>query len=975
MELVLFVACTLLMFIIQTHLSYVSANREIDLTYDDMGRILDQVIESSIDMYDSYEMIHAAKAKMAKFYIKNDEDTIYSTTSMKRLNELLDVYNVYITDANGAVKLTAQPSDIKDFSDPDLLDGLFFEKMQDVQGTNTTSSVLYYDTGEADDEDTAITHSLCAAYLKNGDYVIIEDDAERLVKQQTITGSWDLILSRITLARKGFAFCIDSYGTVSGFSESNTDEFMNINELGISMDDLKEGFRGTLNLKGRNYYCGIEYNESYEIYIICAIPTEEITSSVLVVTSVPLFVAFIFMSLQLLYSLMLVGEPREKGPDGKREPLRLFLFRKMAVLLALSFLFTTISSLYPQIMYAMYLQSDSNMREADAIDDLLTRNEDLQKQIRDKYYGDLETLTSLAAKFISNNYSQITRNDLGTIAKNLGAEHILLYNKNGTVILSDAYYSGLKLSTNPDDLSYEFRKVLTGTPVLAQNKIDKTYLETPYRYVGAIVTDSQNELNGIVQLLFSPDFLSASLSDSLIETIPSTFSGRNNAFAFIVDGETETFLYYPDKEYMDKPVDGFGITKDMMQHGYFSRVQFNGEKMLLYCDFWDEDLIFTAARVSPITVESISSGAYIALVGIVIQILFFLGMLLINKESPTAADSEDQNEWTLEDQKKLVEGLAAERIARLLRISFFAFSGVISAIFILKDILFKNKPVLKLLFSGHWNNGIHVFSMTACCVVVCIVYFNVSLILLILELIGKLMNSRGETIVRMLISFIRYIAVISMIFFCADLLGAPTGTLLASAGILTIVIGLGAQNLVTDILAGLFIIFEKVYKVGDIIMIGGETWRGRVLEIGIRNTRVMDVDANTIRILHNSSLNQIINMSELPTFVFSNIGIEYSEQLTRIEKIIESELPTIHERIPKAVEGPMYCGVTEFGDSAVILRFKTKCRNDDYVPVRLAVNRELKLMFDRHNINVPFPQVVINERKAAPEKEQEASTI
>ncbi|MCR5403656.1 MAG: mechanosensitive ion channel family protein [Butyrivibrio sp.] len=970
LELVLVVLCVLFMYILQSRLFYHNANREIDLTNDDLARILDQANESTDDIYNSYDLIIAAKAKMAKFYIRNDEDTVYSTASMKHLKALLDVYNVYIIDAKGNVTYAAVDTGVTNISDLGDGDNSFLASIQKIIGTNEASEVNEYPVST--DSANIAFHSYCAASLNNGDFVVVENDANELVEQQGASNSWDVVLPRITLGKNGFVFAVDDQGLVYAFDQGRDNEVYMIEQLGISMDMIKDGFRGTINLVGVDYYCGITYNDRFGVYTICAIPSDEITSNVVVVTAVPLFIAFIFMSLQLLYSLMLIGEPRDSVDGNKPESLRKFLFRKMAILLVLALLFSVASSLFPQIMYAMYLQADSNKKEADALVEQLERNEELQKQISDKYYKDLENLTTLAARFISNNPSQITRTDLEIIAKSLGAEHVLLYNKAGRVFLSDAYYSGLRLSTDPDDLSYEFRKVLTGTPVLAQKKIDKTYLENPYRYVGAIVTDQNNDLNGFVQLLFSPDFLSASLSESGIESLPATFSGRNNAYAFIVDDENKTFLYYPDESFKDEPVEGTGITEEMMQDRYFSRAFFDGEKKLLYCESWNKNLIFTAASVSIITVESISRGIYVSLAGILIQLLFFIGMLYINEGSPFEPDSEGADQWTREDQRRLVENLAAGRIVSLLRISFFIFSGVVTFILLLKDFIFRNNDVIRMLLNGYWNTGVHVFSVTECFVISCTVYFTVSLLLLVLELAGRLMNSRGETIIRMLISFTRYIAVIGLVFYCAKLLGAPTDTLLASAGILTIVVGLGAQSLVTDILAGLFIIFEKAYKVGDVIKIDGEDWRGRVLEIGIRNTRVIDVDANNIRVLHNSSINQIINLSDLPTCIYTTIGTEYGEKLSRIEEVIEKELPAMHGRIPGAIEGPLYRGVSELGDSAVILKFRTKCRNEDYYPVSYAVNRELKLMFDKYDINVPFPQVVINRREDSADKKAQA---
>ncbi|MCR4922669.1 MAG: mechanosensitive ion channel family protein [Lachnospiraceae bacterium] len=63
------------------------------------------------------------------------------------------------------------------------------------------------------------------------------------------------------------------------------------------------------------------------------------------------------------------------------------------------------------------------------------------------------------------------------------------------------------------------------------------------------------------------------------------------------------------------------------------------------------------------------------------------------------------------------------------------------------------------------------------------------------------------------------------------------------------------------------------------------------------------------------------------------------------------------------MEGPFYIGVDALADSSVNLRFRLYCDEEDMTPSRRAFNREVKLMFDRNNINVPFPQIVLNQRK------------
>lgn len=958
-ELILFVICGLIMYEIQLHLFFRNADREIDLTLQDVDRIVERIQEETSDNFDSYEMILKAKAKMAKYYISNDENTRYSKVSMVKLKELLDVSNVFITDKDGEIIYYADESSIKSFSDEDIN---YFGMMEPDSEINDVFDVAYsqIENESEKDESVFVSTAICAARMNSIYYVVITDDVEALFERQGESASWDALLPHVTLGKNGFVFAIEDDGWVSAFSDPDEEQVINVSELGISMSDVRNGFRGTMKLQGDLYYCGIKHYD-IGINMICAIPLNEITSNGLTVTAVPLFVVFVFLTIQLLYSLMLMDEWEADERNADTMSIRRFLFKKMSFLLVLSILFTVGFSLYTQVLYAMYLQAESNSFEADALCESLQRNEENQKRISEEYYRHLETLTTLAAKFISNNPERTSRKELAEMASNLGAEHILLYDKDGKVILSDAYYRGIRLSTDPNELSYEFRRVLTGTPVLAQKEVDKNYLDSAYRYVGAIITDENDQLNGFVQLAFSPYYLGRSLSATTVGTIPSTFSGRNNAYAFIVDENKKTFLYYPEEDMIDEPVEDYGLTDEILQDEYVSRILFDGQERLLYCKSWEDYLIFTVASVSMITMGSVNRSIYISIAGILIQFIFFAVIVFMAEKKGSYAES-DTGRVTDDDSKiKLIEKQAAERIMNMVTFSLFVFSGSICLIMLLRDSLFKNHTVLLNLLNGQWNDGIHIFSVTACWVHVCMIYFTTAVLLIVLELMGKLMSSRGETVVRMLISFIRYIAVIGAAFQCAKSLGVHTDTLLASAGILTIVVGLGAQSLVTDVLAGLFIIFEKSFKVGDIIKL--DNWRGRVLEIGIRNTRVHDIDENSIKVLHNSSLNQIVNLSDLPTCIYTLVGTEYSEQLERIEGVIERELPEIQKRIPMAIEGPTYRGVSELGNSAVILKFMTKCRNEDFYPVKHAVNRELKLMFDRNSINIPFDQIVISQRE------------
>lgn len=218
-------------------------------------------------------------------------------------------------------------------------------------------------------------------------------------------------------------------------------------------------------------------------------------------------------------------------------------------------------------------------------------------------------------------------------------------------------------------------------------------------------------------------------------------------------------------------------------------------------------------------------------------------------------------------------------------------------------------------------------------------------------------TKRGLTIVKLLCSFVKWAIGIVAVLLILGAWGVNTGALLAGAGILSLIVGLGAQSLIADIIAGLFIVIEGEYQVGDIVII--DDWRGTVLEIGIRTTKIEDAGGN-VKIINNSEIKSIVNQTQQLSVAKATIGIEYGESIPHVEIVIRDNLQKIGERIPAIVEGPYYKGVSALSASSVDLLFVAKCKEEDIYQVQRDLNRELKLMFDDNNINIPFPQVVVN---------------
>lgn len=219
-------------------------------------------------------------------------------------------------------------------------------------------------------------------------------------------------------------------------------------------------------------------------------------------------------------------------------------------------------------------------------------------------------------------------------------------------------------------------------------------------------------------------------------------------------------------------------------------------------------------------------------------------------------------------------------------------------------------------------------------------------------------SNRRKTVLGLVASFVKYIGALVILTVLLGVWGVNTVALVAGIGILGLIVGLGAQNLIGDILAGLFIVFENNFQVGDIVTV--DDFRGEVMEIGLRTTRIKS-PVGDVKVINNSSIRTIINMSRLPSFALVDITIDYSENLERVEQLIDSALFGFAQRLPAITNEPEYLGVCEFSSRGVVMRFKAECEEVNRLQLTRDLNRELKLLFDRNKIKIAVEQVEVTK--------------
>jgi small conductance mechanosensitive channel len=186
-------------------------------------------------------------------------------------------------------------------------------------------------------------------------------------------------------------------------------------------------------------------------------------------------------------------------------------------------------------------------------------------------------------------------------------------------------------------------------------------------------------------------------------------------------------------------------------------------------------------------------------------------------------------------------------------------------------------------------------------------------------------------------------------------LGVEIAPILASAGIFGLAVGFGAQNLVRDIISGIFIILENQIRVGDVAQVNGTG--GLVEKINFRTIVLRDL-GGVVHIFPNGTVSTLSNLTkEWSAYVFE-IGVAYKENTDRVIEIMQR---VGRELLDAPVYGklmlgpPEIFGVDKFDDSAVVIKGRIKTRPIRQWEVGREFLRRLKLAFDDNRIEIPFP--------------------
>lgn len=217
-------------------------------------------------------------------------------------------------------------------------------------------------------------------------------------------------------------------------------------------------------------------------------------------------------------------------------------------------------------------------------------------------------------------------------------------------------------------------------------------------------------------------------------------------------------------------------------------------------------------------------------------------------------------------------------------------------------------------------------------------------------------NQKKKTLFTVFSSLAKYVIYFITLVSVLEVFGIPSSSVVAIASVGSVAVGFGAQALVKDIISGLFILTENQYNVDDVVEIADYT--GTVEEMSLRTTILRTAKGEQC-IIPNGEIRAVKNLSRDYMKAFVDVPVPYEADVDDIISLLEQHIANYYVE-GETLAKPEIIGMTEFGDSAVMLRVACVCVPGKNWGVERELRKIIKKTFDENNIDIPFNTTTVH---------------
>ena len=213
-----------------------------------------------------------------------------------------------------------------------------------------------------------------------------------------------------------------------------------------------------------------------------------------------------------------------------------------------------------------------------------------------------------------------------------------------------------------------------------------------------------------------------------------------------------------------------------------------------------------------------------------------------------------------------------------------------------------------------------------------------------------LSNKKNRTFAKMLKSIIRYALIIIDSLIILQIFGVDVSSMLAAAGIASVIIAFAIQDALKDVIRGFDIVSDNYYNVGDIVKIG--TFEGKVLAVGLKTTKIQDIVTGNLVSIANRNILEAEVMSGI---IDIDIPLPYEVRLEKAEKTLAEIVEKLKEQ--ETIKNAEYRKVSNFSESSMDYRIKVTGDPALRPQVRRDALQVIAVVLDARGIDIPYPHL------------------
>ena len=243
------------------------------------------------------------------------------------------------------------------------------------------------------------------------------------------------------------------------------------------------------------------------------------------------------------------------------------------------------------------------------------------------------------------------------------------------------------------------------------------------------------------------------------------------------------------------------------------------------------------------------------------------------------------------------------------------------------------------------------------CLIIYIVFNNITKRVFKIDKIKKNHSKKNKTLISMFNNIIKYFVVIIALIAILNVVGINTTSLIASLGVMSAVFALAFQDTLKDFLAGIMIISEDQYDIGDNVTING--FRGEVMSVGLRTTKLKAYNGEYCFIA-NHNIDNVINHSLAKNLAIVTVDVAYDSDLDKVEEVLNNLCERLKTELEDVRGDVRVDGIEDLGSSGITYRVVAEVLPIKNYDVQRKMRKAIKQELDKFGITIPYPQVVVH---------------